>query len=127
MKKYIGICSLILLTMFVALSINPADCFARRQKYQQELTDNPKLDEANRLYKKAISWIEDGDGVHESQRAAQFYANAESYLRRTVFELKERGNEYAIDVTKEVAVCEDLEREIHSNQGDANRESRQPL
>ena len=75
------------MTMFVVASIVPADCFAWRQKYQQELTDNPKLDEANRLYEKAIRWIEDGDGVHEPQRAAEFYSNGEEGLRRTIFSL----------------------------------------
>ena len=124
MKKYIGICSMVMLAMFVASSINPADCFASRQEYKKELTDNPKLDEANNLYKKAISCIEDGDNVHESQRAAKFYADAESYLRKTVFALKELGNQYTIDVTKEVEFCEKLEREIHSTQGDAKRYSR---
>ena len=124
MKKYIGICSLVMLAMFIASSINPANCFAWRQKYQQELTDNPKLDEANNLYKKAIRWIEDGDGVHEPQRAAEFYSNAEEYLRRTIFALKELGSKYAIDVTKEVEFCEKLQRDTHSAQGDAKRESR---
>ena len=123
MKKYIGICSMVMLAMFVASSINPADCFAWRQKYQQELTDNPKLDEANKLYEKAIRWIEDGDGVHEPQRAATFYANAEEYLRRTIFALKELGNKYTIDVTKEIEFCEKLQKETHSAQGDAKRES----
>ena len=124
MKKYIVIGSLVLLAMFVASSIVPADCFAWRQKYQQELTDNQKLDEANSLYKKAIRWIEDGDGVHESQRAATFYANAEEHLRRTVVALKELGSKYDIDVTKDVEYCEKLEKEIHSSQGDAKRYSR---
>ena len=124
MRKYIVICSLVMLAVFVVSTINPADCFAWRQKYQQELTDNPKLDEANNLYKKAISWLEDGDGVHESQRAAKFYATAEEYLRRTIFALKELGNEYTIDVTKETTFCENLERETHSKQGDAKRYSK---
>ena len=124
MKKCIGICSLVMLAIFIAASINPADCFAWRQKYQQELTDNPKLDEANKLYEKAIRWIEDGDGVHEPQRAAEFYSNAEEYLRRTIFALKKLGNEQNIDVTKEVEFCERLQRDTHSAQGDAKRESR---
>ena len=124
MKKYIIVCSLVMLVMFAAASINTLNCFAWGQKYQQELTDNPKLDEANRLYKKAIPWLEDGDGVHEPVRAAQFYANAESYLRRTVFALKELGDRNSIDVTKEVGFCEKLERETHSKQGMAKRESR---
>ena len=123
MKKYIGICSLIILAMFIVASINAVDCFAR-QKYQQELTDNPKLDEANTLYKKAIRWIEDGDGVHEPQRAAQFYNNGEEYLRRTVYALRELGKEYEIDVTKEIEFCEKLQKETHSAQGDAKRESK---
>ena len=123
MKKYIGICSMVMLAMFVASSINPADCFAWKQQYKQELTDNPKLDEANKLYEKAIRWIEDGDGVHEPQRAATFYANAEEYLRRTIFALKELGNKYTIDVTKEIEFCEKLQKETHSAQGDAKRES----
>ena len=124
MKKCIGICSMIMLAMFVASSIVPVDCFASRQEYKKELTDNPKLDEANNIYKKAVGWIEDGDGVHESQRAATFYANAEDYLRRTVVVLKELGGKYDIDVTKDVEYCEKLEREIHSSQGDAKRYSR---
>ena len=124
MKKYIGVCGLAMLAMFVIAAIHPADCFAWRQKYQQELTDNSKLDEANGLYKKAISCIEDGDDVHESQRAAQFYANGESYLERTIFALKELGNQYAIDVSKEIEFCEKLQRETHSKQGIAKRESK---
>ena len=113
-----------MLGMFVIAAIHPADCFAWKQKYQQELTDNPKLDEANGLYKKAIRWIEDGDGVHESQRAAEFYSNAEEGLRRTIVALKELGNQCTIDVTKEIEFCERLQRETHSKQGDAKRCSR---
>ncbi|MCX5714482.1 MAG: hypothetical protein NT033_06715 [Candidatus Omnitrophica bacterium] len=124
MKKCIGICSLVLLTMFVVASINPTDCFAWRQKYQQELTDNPKLEEANKLYETSIRWIEDGDGVHEPERAAQFYSNAEEYLRRTIYALKELGTKYAIDITKETDFCEKLQRETHSKQGMAKRESK---
>lgn len=124
MKKYIGIYSLVMMVMFVAIAVNPADCFAWGQKYQQELTDNPKLDEANRPYEKAIRWIEDGDNVHQSQRAAEFYANAEEYLVSTIFTLKELGNKYAIDVTKEVEFCEKLQRETHAKQGDAKRYSK---
>jgi hypothetical protein len=127
MKKYIGICSILLLVMLVVASINTADCFAWGQKYRQELTDNPKLDEANKLYKKAISSIEYGDNTHESQRAAGFYATGESYLAKTIFALKELGSEHAIDVTKETEFCEKLQREIHSHQGMAKRESNQPL
>ncbi len=124
MKKCIGICGLVLLAMFVAGSVNPADCFAWKQEYQQELTDNPKLDEANKLYKKAISWIEDGDGVHESQRASGFYANAESYLTKTILKLKELGQKETIDVSKEVEFCEKLLRKTHSTQGMAKRYSK---
>ena len=124
-KKYAGVCSLVMLALFVVASINTADCFAwGHQKYQQELTDNPKLDEANQLYKKAISSLEDGDNVHESQRAAGFYATGESYLGRAIFALKDLGNKYSIDVTKEIAFCENLQRETHSKQGDAKREPR---
>ena len=123
MKKYIGICGMILLAMFVVASIDPAKCFAWREKYEQELTNNPQLDEANKLYEKAISWLEDGDGVHESQRATQFYSNAESYLRRAIFALRQLGNKYTIDVTKEIESCEKLQRETHSKQGDAKRYS----
>ena len=123
MKKYIGICSVILLVLFVISSINPADCFARQQ-YKQELTDNPKLDEANALYKKAIGWIEDGDGVHQAPRAVGFYANGESYLTKTILKLKELGRQDSIDVSKEVEFCEKLLKETHSKQGMAKRESK---
>ena len=127
MKKYIVIGSLVLLAMFIIASVVPADCFAWKQKYQQELTDNPKLDEANQLYKKAISSIEDGDNLHESQRAAQSYADGESYLGRAIVALKKLGSQYTIDVIKETEVCEKLQRETHSKQGMAKRESRQTL
>jgi uncharacterized protein YneF (UPF0154 family) len=123
MKKIIGICSLVMLVMFVVASIGPADCFAWKQQYKQELTDNPKLEEANTLYKKAIRWVEDGNGVHEPQRAATFYANAESYLTKTILKLKELGLKESIDVSKEVDFCEKLLRETHSYQGMAKRES----
>ena len=127
MKKYIGICSLAILIMFIVASIGTGNRLAWGERYQQELTDNPKLDEANNLYKKAISWLEDGDGVHESQRATQFYADGESYLSKTIFALRELGSKYAIDVTKETEFCENLQRETHSKQGDAKRESNKPL
>ncbi len=109
--------------MFAVVSVNTADCFAWRQKYQRDLTDNSKLNEANKLYKKAIKWIKDGDNVHESQRASQFYATGESYLTQTIFKLKELGSKYAIDVTKDVEFCEKLQRDTHSKQGEATRES----
>lgn len=124
MKKYIVIGSLVLLAMFVVASVGPADCFAWKQQYKQELTDNPKLDEANSLYKKSIRWIEDGNGVHEPQRAVTFYANAESYLTKTILKLKELGQQDSIDVSKEVEFCEKLLRETHSHQGMAKRESK---
>ena len=123
MKKYIGFFSLVILTIFIAALVNTADCFAFRPQYQQELTDNPKLDEANRLYKKAVKWIKDGDGVHESERASQFYANAESYLTKAALKLKELGQKYSIDVSREVEFCEKMLRETHVKQGMAKRES----
>jgi len=124
MKRYIVTCSLAILVMLVVGSVIPSDCFAWKQKYQQKLTDNPELKEANTLYKKAIRWIEDGDGVHESQRAATFYANAESYLTKTILKLKELGQKDNIDVSKEIDFCEKLLKETHSHQGMAKRESR---
>lgn len=124
MKKCIGICGLMMLAIFVVASIGPADCFAWKQQYKQELTDNPKLDEANSLYKKSIRWIKDGDGVHESKRAAAFYANAESYLTKTILKLKELGLKENIDVSKETEFCEKLLKETHSHQGMAKRESK---
>jgi len=90
----------------------------------KELVVFPGWGTPNELYKKAVRWIEEGDGVHESQRAAKFYANAEEYLRRTAVALKELGSKYNIDVTKDVEYCEKLEREIHSSQGDAKRYSK---
>ncbi|MFH1189505.1 MAG: hypothetical protein V1682_02300 [Candidatus Omnitrophota bacterium] len=124
MKKYTVICGLAMLAILVAASIGPADCFAFRQRYQQELTDDPKLAEANNIYKQAIPWIEKGDGVHQPQRAAEFYATGESYLRSAIFTLGELGDKQNIDVTKEISFCEKLERETHSKQGDAKRESK---
>jgi hypothetical protein len=124
MKKYIMIGSLVMLAMFIIASVVPADCFAWRPQYKQELTDNPKLDEANTLYKKAIRWVEDGDGVHEPQRAVEFYANSESYLTKTILKLKELGLRESIDVSKEVEFCEKLLKETHSKQGMAKRESK---
>jgi uncharacterized protein YneF (UPF0154 family) len=124
MKTCIVFCGLVILAMFVIALIVPSDCFAWRQQYKQELTDNPKLDEANKLYEKAIRWVEDGDGVHEPQRAVEFYANSESYLSKTILKLKELGQRESIDVSKEVEFCEKLLRETHSKQGMAKRESR---
>lgn len=124
MKKCILICSVAVAAMFAVISMHPADCFAWGEKYQEELTDNPKLDEVNSIYKKALRWIKDGDTVHQSQRAAEFYDTAESYLTSTIFKLKELGNKYDIDVTKEVAYCEKAQRETHSKQGDAKRYSK---
>lgn len=124
MKTCIVFCGLVMLAMFIIALIVPSDCFAWRQQYKQELTDNPKLDEANKLYEKAIRWVEDGDGVHEPQRAVEFYANSESYLTKTILKLKELGQRESIDVSKEVEFCEKLLRETHSKQGMAKRESR---
>lgn len=124
MKKYIWICSLVMLAIFIAAYVCPANCFASKQKNQQKLTDNPTLEEANKLYEKAMRWINDGDCVHEYQRAAQFYANAESYLTRTIIKLKELGRENSIDVSKEVTICEKLLDQTHSLQGAAKRASR---
>ncbi len=124
MKRYVVICSLAMLAMFTVAAIAPADCFAWRPQYKQELTDNPKLGEANGLYKKAILWIENGDGVHEPQRATEFYANAESYLTKTILKLKELGLKYNIDVSKDVEFCEKLVRETHAKQGMAKRENK---
>ena len=127
MKKYVVVYSLVMLVIFAIVLVNTVDCFAWGQKYKQELTDNPKLDEANQLYKKAISAIEDGDNLHESQRAAQSYADGESYIGRAIVALRELGSKNAIDVTKETEVCEKLQKETHSKQGMAKREPRQAL
>ncbi len=66
------------------------------------------------------------NGVHEPERAAEFYSNAEEYLRRTIFALKELGSKHTIDGTKEIEFCEKLQRETHSKQGIAKRESKYP-
>ncbi len=116
MKSVIRICSLMLLAAFVAASINPAACFARKlPKYQEELSTDPKLAEANELYKKAIGYIHRGDGAFYKRpgEAVQLYSNGESYLNDTVFTLKEIAYKSNIDVSKEIAFCEDLRRKTH--------------
>ena len=122
MKKYFWIYSFAVLVVFTVTSIAPGVCFAWKQKYQEELTDNPKLAEANKLYKKAIHQIKYGDGVHEPQRAVERYAKAEAYLGSTVDALDELGHEYNLDVTKEIEFCEKLNKETHSKYGMAKRE-----
>ena len=113
MKKYIRICSVILSVMLVIAFISTVECFALRETYQQKISDDPKLEEANALYKKAITRIEDGDGVGESQRAAQLYDTAESYLTNTIAKLKELGKKNNIDVSKEVEFCVTLQKQTH--------------
>ncbi|MBF0217632.1 MAG: hypothetical protein HQL30_11650 [Candidatus Omnitrophica bacterium] len=123
MKKNLRIVGLVTMAVFAAATIFSADRSAARQQYEEDLTSNPKLDEANKLYKKAIVSIKEGDSVHEPQRAAKFYADGESYLRRAVAQLGESGSKNAIDVSKEIDHCEKLEKETHSKQGAAKRET----
>jgi hypothetical protein len=112
---------------FVLASFHSPDCFARkREKYQQELTDNKKLQEANRIYKKAVRYIERGDGALRKRpgEALQLYSNAESYLNNTIYKLNELGQAEDIDVSKEVTFCEELWRETHVKTGTARSMSR---
>ena len=127
MKRFIRICSLVLLATFVITSISPTVCFARkREKYQQELTDNPQLAEANEIYKRAIRYIEKGDGLlyRRPGEAAQLYSNAESYFNNAAFKLKEISYQKNVDVSKEIEFCKQLERKAHVKYGKARKEAK---
>jgi hypothetical protein len=127
MKKFIKVLSLAVLAVFVIALFVPTECLARRhEKYQENLTDNQQLGEANAIYKKAVRFMERGDGAFRKRpgEAAALYFDAESYLNSTIFKLNELKQKFSIDVSKEIGLCEELWRKTHVKTAESRSMSR---
>ncbi|MEI8176908.1 MAG: hypothetical protein WCG78_08590 [Candidatus Omnitrophota bacterium] len=118
MKKCRG--GIVLLALGI-MAISLSACATYKTTYRSELTQNPKCEEANISYKKALHWIHEGDAVPEPERAAQNYDLAESCLTDTIFKLQQIGNKNDIDVSGDVYYCEQMQRETHAKKGTARR------
>ena len=121
MKRFVLYSVLFFAAALTAISLSA--CATNRAAYRSELTQNPKFEEANISYKKALRLIRDGDAVPEPERAAQNYEQAESCLADAIFKLKEIGHENGIDVSEDVYYCQKIQGETHSKKGGAHREA----
>ena len=98
-----------------------SSCATCKTSYHKDLTKNPKLEEANISYKKAIRWADKGDCTISPFEAKESYRKAESYLSDAIFKLKQFGRDNKIDVNEEIYYCEELKSKIHVNIGAAEK------
>jgi len=118
MRKCIrGFSILVLGIAVIALS----GCATCKTQYRRELSNNPKLAEANESYKKAIDWLDKAECSSAPTEAQRSYRTAESYVSDAIFKLKEAGNNNNIDVSEDVYYCEKIKRETDVKIGQADR------
>lgn len=96
-------------------------CATYATSYRRELSNNPKLTEANVSYKKAIDWLDKAECSSIPSQAKEFYATAESYLSDAIFKLKEQGYNNNINVSEDLYYCEKIKRETDVKIGAADR------
>ncbi len=115
-KYYRGLSILILGIVVISLS----SCATCKTPYRSELSQNPKLSEANDSYKKAIDWLEKGECATSSD-AEEFYRTGESYISDAIFKLQKVGHDNNIDVSEDIFYCEKIKRETDVKIGAADR------
>ncbi len=118
MRKYIQGFSIL---VFVIVVISLSGCATCGTSYRRELTNNPKLAEANVSYKKAIDWLNKAECSSTPFQAKEFYATAESYLSDAIYKLNEMGHNNNIDVSEDVYYCERIKTETDVKIGAAER------
>ncbi|MCK9603988.1 MAG: hypothetical protein M0R66_06500 [Candidatus Omnitrophica bacterium] len=118
MKKYIRGFSILVLGILV---ISLSACATCRTSYRRELSQNPKLAEANTSYKKAIDWLDKAECSSMPSDAEKSYRTAESYVSDAIFKLKELGHDNNIDVSEDVYYCEKIKTETDVKIGQAER------
>ena len=118
MKKYIRGFSILGLVIAV---ISLSGCTTCGTPYRRELSQNPKLAEANTSYKKAINWLDKAECSIAPAEAESFFTTAESYVSDAIFKLEKLGHDNNIDVSEDVYYCEKIKRETDVKMGAAER------
>jgi hypothetical protein len=118
MKQHIRGFSILVLGIVIILLSGCATC---RTSYRRELSQNSKLAEANKSYRKAIDWLDKAECSTTPAEAQRSYTTAGSYLSDAIFKLKESGNNKNIDVSEDVYYCEKIKRETDVKIGAADR------
>lgn len=104
------------------LIVSFVGCATCKVPYKKELTGDPRLEEANISYKKALRWIKKGQCAATAAKTQESYLTASSYLSDAVFKLKQLGHDKDIDVSDDIYYCENIKLEIHVKEGAARKE-----
>ena len=118
MKKYIRGFSILVFGIAV---ISLCGCASCGTPYRRELSNNPKLAEANVSYKKAIDWLNKAECSPIPAEAQRSYRTAESYVSDAIFKLNESGHNNNIDVSEDVYYCERIKTETDVKIGAVDR------
>ena len=118
MKRYIRGFSALVLGIFV---VSLSSCATCATSYRRELSNDPKLAEADKSYKKAIDWLDKAECSITPSEQGSFFATAESYLSDAIYKLKQLGYDNNIDVSDDVYYCEKIKRETDVRIGAAER------
>ena len=118
MRKYIRGFSILVLGIAVISLSGYATC---KTPYRRELSNNPKLKEANVSYKKAIDWLDKAECSSILSEAQRSYRTAESYVSDAIYKLNELGHNNNIDVSEDVYYCERIKTETDVKIGQAER------
>jgi len=118
MRKYIQVFSIFVLGV---VAIGLSSCATCGTSYRRELSQNPKLREANISYKKAINWLDKAECSITPTEAGSFFVTAESYLSDAIYKLEQQGHDNNIDVSEDVYYCEKIKRETDVKIGAAER------
>jgi len=90
---------------------------ASKVVYKKDLSLDPRLEQANTSYKKALRWIEDAQREMTPYKAHESYITASSYLSDTIFKLKRLETDYKLEVKEYIDYCEKVKGEIHAQEG----------
>ncbi|MDD4939765.1 MAG: hypothetical protein PHE18_04520 [Candidatus Omnitrophica bacterium] len=111
-----------LLIICLGILVSLSACTTCRTAYKEDLTADPRLQEANISYKKALEWIEKAEcDATMPAEAEEAYRKADSYLSDSIFKLNEIGHYENIDVDDEVFYAETVKSHINVKEGDARK------
>lgn len=123
MRKYIQVFGIFVLAVVV---ISLSSCATCGTSYRRELSNNPKLAEADTSYKKAIKWLDRAECSITPAEAASFFRTAESYLSDAIYKLEQQGHDHDIDVSEDIYYCEKIKNETDVKIGAAERAKQSP-
>ena len=82
---------------------------------EYKLSDDPRLSEARKSFDDGMKHMKRGESDlrRRAGQAQKSFEHAEDYFTKAAYQYKELGETLGIDTTKEITLCNEMDRKVH--------------